>query len=66
MEAILKQACEDHCLSAIGVNIFDPLKPEITVYLHFQDGDCTSATAATFEDAVASAALEAEERRRAA
>lgn len=63
MEATLKLALAELGLTAIGVNIFNPQKPDITVYLHFQGGDCASATAATFEQAVVRAVAEAEDRR---
>lgn len=63
MEALLKKACADHGLRCIGVNLFDIQVPDVTVYLHFSDGMLTSATASTFDDAVASAVLEANEKR---
>lgn len=66
MESFLQKACADHNLSGIGANVFNASTGEVTVYLHWGEGpdsDCSSGHGRSFDEALACAAVEMNERR---
>jgi hypothetical protein len=66
MDAILYDLCKTHNLTGIGVNVFGaPEAPYIGVYVHWDDlgGLCASGSAQTFDEALACALAEMNERR---
>jgi hypothetical protein len=63
MEAILKQLCEEHGLTSVGINIFSNEKMHFAVYLHWGALGCISGSGETFDEALANALTNMSERR---
>lgn len=62
LEQMLREVRDKHNLTGISASMYGPHIPKLTVYLHFQDDSCCSASALTFEEAVERALLDHLER----